>query len=229
MTLGLLGKKLGMTRIYDEAGTIIPVTIIQAGPCPILQVKSKETDGYSALQLGFEQIAERKLTKAVAGHLAKTGAGPVRVIREFRTEDLNGYQAGQSIDLSLFEVGEKVDVTGISKGRGFAGPQKRWHSSRGPETHGSMYHRRAGSQGASADPSHTWKNKHGAGHLGSERVTTQNLTVVKLDVERNLLVLRGSVPGCNEGYVIIRKSIKLARRPKRKAMAAVAATTKKKK
>ena len=212
MTLGLLGKKLGMTRIYDDAGNILPVTVIQAGPCPILQVKSRETDGYSALQLGFEPMAERKLTKAVAGHLKKAGVGPVRLIREFRAEDVNGYTAGQSLDLSLFNVGEKVDVIGISKGRGFAGPQKRWHSSRGPETHGSMYHRRAGSQGASADPSHTWKNKPGAGHLGSERVTVQNLTVVKVDAEKNLLVLRGSIPGHNNCYVMIRKAIRLVGR-----------------
>lgn len=226
MTLGLLGKKLGMTRIYDEAGSIIPVTIIQAGPCPILQVKSIESDGYTALQVGFDQTVERKLTKAVAGHLKKVGVAPQRLIREFRTEDLAEYTPGQALDLSLFEVGEKVDVTGISKGRGFAGPQKRHHSSRGPETHGSMYHRRAGSQGASADPSHTWKNKPGAGHMGSERVTTQNLTVIKLDKERNLLVLRGSVPGCNNGYVMIRKSIKLARKGKRAVKAGAKAAAK---
>lgn len=212
MTIGLLGKKLGMTRIFDETGNVIPVTVIQAGPCPILQIKSKEKDGYSALQLGYEAKPERNVTKPMAGHFKRAGVAPVRMIREFRTEELDGYTLGQSLDLSLFDVGEKVDVSGISKGRGFAGVQKRCHSSRGPETHGSMYHRRAGSQGASADPSHTWKGKSAPGHMGAERSTMQNLEVVRVDKEKNLLLVRGSVPGHNEGFVIIRKSVKLARK-----------------
>lgn len=212
MTLGLLGKKLGMTRIFDDAGSVIPVTVIQAGPCPILQIKNKERDGYTALQLGFEAKAQRKVTQPMAGHFKRAGVEPVRLIREFRTEDLDGFALGQVLDLDLFKVGEKVDVVGISKGRGFAGIQKRCHSSRGPETHGSMYHRRAGSQGASADPSHTWKGKSAAGHMGDAQTTAQNLTVVKVDKEKNLLVVRGSIPGHNEGYVVIRKSVKAARK-----------------
>jgi large subunit ribosomal protein L3 len=194
---------------------VIPVTVIQAGPCPILQIKNKERDGYTALQLGFETKPERNTTKPMAGHFKRSGVAPARVIREFRTDQLDGYSLGQVIDLSLFEVGEKVDISGISKGRGFAGVQKRCHSSRGPETHGSMYHRRAGSQGASADPSHTWKGGSAPGHLGAAQATAQNLTVIKVDKEKNLLVVRGSIPGHNEGYVVIRKSVKARKRVSR--------------
>lgn len=212
MTIGLLGKKLGMTRIYDESGTFIPVTVIEAGPCPIIQIKSKEKDGYSALQIGFEAKPERNVTKPMAGHFKRAGISPVRLVREFRTEELDGFALGQTLDLTLFEIGDKVDVIGVSKGRGFAGVQKRCHSSRGPESHGSMYHRRAGSQGASADPSHTWKGKSAAGHMGSARVTVQSLTVIKVDKDKNLMLVRGSIPGHNEGYVMIRKSIRAARK-----------------
>ena len=212
MTLGLLGKKLGMTRVYDDAGTMIPVTVILAGPCPILQVKNREKDGYAALQLGFEAKPERLVNKPMTGHFKKAGAAPTRLIREFRTEDLDGYQTGQTLDLGIFEVGEKVDVIGISKGRGFTGPMKRHHSSRGPETHGSMYHRRTGSLGQSSDPSRVYKGMPMAGHMGAARSTVQNLKVVVLDKEKNLLLVRGSIPGCNDGYVMIRKSIKAARR-----------------
>lgn len=212
MTIGLLGKKLGMTRIYDEAGTFIPVTVIQAGPCPILQIKSKEKDGYSALQVGFDPKPERNVTRPLMGHFKRAGVSPLRVVREFRIEDLDGFTIGQALDLSLFESGEKVDVTGVSKGRGFAGFQKRVHSSRGPETHGSMYHRRSGSMGASADPSHVYRGKAAAGHMGAARATAQALTVVKVDKDRNLLLVRGSIPGHNNGYVIIRKSVKARRK-----------------
>lgn len=211
MTLGLLGKKLGMTRIYDEAGMVIPVTVIQAGPCPILQIKSKEKDGYSALQVGFEPIAERKVNRPEAGHFKRAGVTPLRLVREFRADELGQFQLGDSLDLDMFEIGEKIDITGISKGRGFAGVQKRHHSSRGPETHGSMYHRRTGSMGASADPSRVFKRKREAGHMGAARVTMQNLTVLKLDKEKNLILVRGSIPGHNNGYVVIRKSVKAAR------------------
>lgn len=215
MTLGLLGKKLGMTRIFDDAGSVIPVTVIQAGPCPILQIKNKERDGYAALQLGFEAKPERNVNKPMAGHFKRAGVEPTRLVREFRTEELDGYALGQVLDLSLFEEGEKIDISGISKGRGFAGIQKRCHSSRGPETHGSMYHRRAGSQGASADPSHTWKGKSAAGHMGAASATVQNLTVIKVDKEKNIILVRGSIPGHNEGYVVIRKSVKTRKRVSR--------------
>ncbi|MEN6626862.1 MAG: 50S ribosomal protein L3 [Candidatus Sumerlaeia bacterium] len=203
--IGILGKKLGMTRIYDAAGTVIPVTVIQAGPCPVLQIKNVERDGYNALQLGFDPIPERKANKPMTGHFKRAGATPQRLVREVRIDSLDGFSLGQQLDLSLFAVGEKVDVIGVSKGRGFAGPMKRHHSSRGPETHGSMYHRRAGSVGASADPSRVLKGKHMAGHMGAEQVTAQNLVVVRMDPSNNLLVVRGSVPGHNNGYVMIRK------------------------
>jgi large subunit ribosomal protein L3 len=217
MPIGLLGKKLGMSRIYDDAGTIIPVTIIEAGPCPILQVKSKDTDGYGAVQLGFDPLPERKLSRPMAGHFKRSGAMPVRVVREFRTDDLDGYQPGQTLDLSLFEVGEKIDVVGRSKGRGFTSPLKRHNVSRGPESHGSMYQRRTGSLGASSDPSRVMKGKPMAGQHGATRVTAQNLTILEVDRERNLLVVRGSIPGHNNGYVMIRKSKRAAVKTRGKA------------
>jgi large subunit ribosomal protein L3 len=217
MTIGLLGKKLGMTRIYDEAGAVIPVTVIQAGPCPILQLKNHEVDGYVALQLGFDVKPARAVNKPMNGHFKRAGTEPTRVVREFRIDSVDGFALGQNLDLSLFDIGEKVDVTGISKGRGFAGPIKRCHSSRGPETHGSTYHRRAGSQGMSADPSHTFKGKSAAGQLGNKRITVQNVVVIKKDEARNLLLVRGSVPGSNNAYVMIRKSVKAARRQAAKA------------
>jgi len=213
MTIGLIGKKLGMTRIHDESGSMIPVTVLQMGPCPIIQVKDLEKDGYRAVQLGFEARPERKVNKPLSGHFKRAGVSPLRLVREFRVDNLEGYEAGQTLDLSIFEPGEKVDVTGISKGRGFTGPIKRHNSSRGPETHGSHYHRSGGSLGMSATPSHVFKGRKAAGQMGSGRVTVQNLEVVKLDPAQNLMVVRGSVPGHNEGYVMIRKSIKLVRKP----------------
>jgi large subunit ribosomal protein L3 len=212
MTLGLLGKKLGMTRIHDGAGSVIPVTVIQAGPCPILQVKTTRKDGYDALQLGFEAKPQRKVNRPMAGHFKGAGVEAVRLVREFRTSRLDEFEPGQTLDLSIFEVGERIDVIGVSKGRGFAGAQKRHGSSRGPESHGSRYHRKPGSQGASASPSHVFKGKKSPGQMGATRVTAQNLTVVDVDKERNLLVVRGSVPGHNNGYVMVRKSVKEARR-----------------
>jgi large subunit ribosomal protein L3 len=205
-----------MTRISDERGTVIPVTIIQAGPCPILQIKNKDKDGYTAVQLGFDPVPERKVTRPMAGHFKRSGAAPVRVVREFRTEDLDGRETGQILAANLFEVGEKVDVIGRSKGRGFAGPMKRHNSSRGPETHGSNYHRRPGSIGASADPSHVFKGRPMAGHMGAERVTALNLTILEVDKERNLIVVRGSIPGANNGTIVIRKSKKTERKAARK-------------
>ena len=217
MAIGLLGRKIGMTRIYDAVGTMIPVTVIEAGPCPILQVKNKDAAGYAALQLGFDPLPERKLTRPMAGHFKRSGAQPVRCVREFRIDDLDGYQAGQTLEVSLFQVGETVDVIGRSKGRGFAGQIKKCNSSRGPMSHGSTYHRRTGSLGASADPSHVMKGKPMAGHYGDGRVTASNLVILEVNREKNLLVVRGSIPGHNNGYVMIRKSKKAARKAARKA------------
>jgi large subunit ribosomal protein L3 len=215
-TLGILGKKIGMTRIFDDAGNIVPVTVIQAGPCPVLQVKRVAGDGYSAIQLGFGQRSEKRTPKPMAGHFRKAGAAPQRFVREIRLDDVEGYEVGKAIEVEIFEVGEKVDVTGVSKGRGFAGPMKRHHSSRGPESHGSMYHRRPGSMGASADPSHVFKGKKLAGHMGAARSTTQNVKVVGIDKDNHLLLLNGSVPGHANGFVMIRKSNKAARKAARR-------------
>jgi large subunit ribosomal protein L3 len=217
MPIGLLGRKIGMTRIYDDAGAIIPVTVIEAGPCPVLQVKNKETDGYAAVQLGFDPLPERLANRPMSGHFKSSGAQPVRFVREFRTDEFGELKAGQTLDLSLFEVGEKVDVVGRTKGRGFTSQIKRWNTSRGPEAHGSMYHRRTGSLGASSDPSRVMKGKPMAGQHGNTRVTAQNLTILEVDLQRNLLVVRGSIPGNNNGYVMIRKSKRALARAARKA------------
>lgn len=214
MSLGLIGKKLGMSQIFDKDGKLVPVTFIQAGPCHVLQRKTKDSDGYEAVQLGYGDKKDKNVTKPLMGHLKKAGAPALRVIREFRLDGANGNgqaevpEVGATVDVDLFKEGDHVDVVGVSKGRGFASPLKRWHVKRGPETHGSMYHRRAGSQGASSYPSRTWKNKHAAGHMGAERSTALNLVVVGTDKERNLIMVRGSVPGFNNGFVMIRPTVR---------------------
>jgi large subunit ribosomal protein L3 len=216
MALGLIGKKIGMTQIFDEAGMVIPVTVLQLGPCPIIQVKRKATDGYTAIQIGYGDKPERLVNKPELGHFKKANLSPSRLVREIRIDEVDGYEVGKSIAVDIFEVGEKVDVIGVSKGKGFAGPTKRHHSKGGPESHGSMYHRRPGSMGASSDPSHVWKGKKAAGRMGGERVTTQNLRVVKVDADRNVVFLRGAVPGHVNGFVMVAKSKKAARRAARK-------------
>lgn len=211
MSLGLLGKKLGMSQIFDKDGKLVPVTYIQAGPCFVVQKKTKVSDGYEAVQVGFEEKKEKNVNKPAAGHFSKAGTSALRFVREFRMEDHSDGEVpdvGQQIDLSIFKDGDHIDVVGVSKGRGFASPLKRWHAKRGPETHGSMYHRRAGSQGASSYPSRTWKNKHAAGHMGAERCTALNLVVMKTDPEKNLIIVRGSVPGHINSYVMIRKTVR---------------------
>ena len=208
MAIGLLGKKLGMTRIFDESGSVIPVTMIQAGPCPILQKKLQDKDGYTALQIGFEPKTDKNITKPLQGHFKKANSSPLRFIRELRLDDTNGYEVGQSLDLAVFAVGDHVDVSGISKGRGFSGTIRRFHTRRGPNTHGSNYHRRTGSLSASSDPSRVYKGKVMPGRMGSERETAQNLTVVRMDPERNILMVKGSIPGATNGYVVISKSVK---------------------
>lgn len=211
MSLGLLGKKLGMSQVFDNEGRLVPVTYIEAGPCFVVQHKTAETDGYEAVQIGFGAKKAKNTTKPVAGHLKKAGVEPVRLLREFRLENGDGESVpavGEKIDVTLFKEGEHIDVVGVSKGRGFASPIKRWHTKRGPETHGSMYHRRAGSQGASSYPSRTWKNKPGAGHMGAARSTVVNLVVVGTDPEKNLLIVRGSVPGHPNSLVMIRKTVR---------------------
>lgn len=205
MPLGLLGKKLGMTQVFDETGAIIPVTVIEAGPCPVIQKRTQDVDKYEAVQIGFDPLPERKVNKPDAGHFKAAGVDPVRLVREFRGEETGELEVGQTLTVEIFSAGEKVDITGTSKGRGFTGTTKRYGTHPGPKTHGSMYHRRPGSNGASSDPSRVYKGKKNPGQYGAERVTTKNLKIVKTDPGRNLILIKGSIPGANGGYVIIRK------------------------
>jgi large subunit ribosomal protein L3 len=208
MAIGLLGRKLGMTQVFDEHGAAVPVTLIEVGPCPILQKRILEKDGYSALQIAFAPRSDKNVTRPMLGHFKKAGVGAHRYIREVRLDDANGYEVGQTLRVDLFSPGDQVDVRGTSKGRGFAGPIKRHGVSRGPESHGSRYHRRPGSMGQSATPSRVFKGKVGAGRYGNSRHTAQNLTVVRIDADRNLLAVKGSIPGGSNGYVMVCRSVK---------------------
>jgi large subunit ribosomal protein L3 len=206
MTDGLIGKKLGMTQIFDAEGRLIPVTVVEAGPCRVSGIKTRERDGYEAIQLAFEEVHARKLTKAELGHLNAGNLPPTRWLREFKM--LGEAQVGHTVKADLFAKGEWVDVVGISKGKGFQGVVKRHHYRGGPETHGSMFHRAPGSIGSSAYPSRVWKNKALPGHMGSERVTVQRLKVMDARPEENLLFISGAVPGARGGMVVVRKSKK---------------------
>lgn len=204
---GILGKKVGMTQVFDDSGEVIPVTVIEAGPCYVTQVKTEATDGYSAVQIGFERIEERKLKKPQRGHLGKLS--PLRYFREIRTDDVSEYEVGQQVDVGMFAAGQRVDVTGISKGRGFAGVVKRHGFRGGPKTHGqSDRHRAPGSIGAGSTPGRVLKGMRMAGRMGNERVTVQSLKVVRVDPDRNLLLVRGSVPGRRGGLVLVRDAVK---------------------
>jgi large subunit ribosomal protein L3 len=207
---GIIGKKVGMTQLFDEKGAVVPVTVIEAGPCYVTQVKSVENDGYNAIQLGFEEVAERKLTKGQKGHLEKAGTPTVRRLREMRSDDGDTqYNLGDVIKADIFEDGEIVDVIGISKGKGFAGAVKRHHFAGGPKTHGqSDRHRAPGSRGAGTTPGHTYPGLRGPGHMGDEQVTVQNLKIALVDAERNLIAIRGAVPGPRGGLVLVRASKK---------------------
>ncbi len=207
MPKGILGKKIGMTQIFDETGVAIPVTVIEAGPCPVVQAKTEQTDGYTAMQLGFGEASERRLSKPVKGHFTKAGVKPVRWVREVRCAPEELREVGSVITADLFKPGDAVDVTGLSKGKGFAGVIKRWKFNRGPMSHGSMYHRRTGSLGAT-DPARVFKNRRMPGRMGHERVTAQNLKVVKVDPEQNLILVRGAVPGVKGSLVIVKESVK---------------------
>ena len=203
---GIIGKKVGMTQVYAEDGRAIPVTVIQAGPCVVVQRKSKEKDGYSSVQLGLvEDRKVKRVTKAVKGHFDKAGLPPCRVLREFTVGDGEELKVGDKVSVDLFAPGDVVDIVGVSKGKGFQGVVKRHHFRGGAATHGSMFHRAPGGIGASAFPSRVLKGLRAAGHMGSERVTARNLTVVRVDAGRNTLVVKGSVPGAGGGYVVIRK------------------------
>ena len=208
MKKGIIGKKLGMTQIFDENGVVIPVTVIAAGPVSVVQKKTVENDGYEAIQVGFENAKDKHTTKPLKGHFAKAGVALKRVLREFRLDDCASYNVGDEITAEIFAAGDKVDVTGTSKGKGFAGSIKRWGSHRGPMTHGSGYHRRPGSLGACSTPSRVMKNKKLPGHMGVEKVTIQNLDVVRVDTEKNLILVKGAVPGAKGGLLIVRNTVK---------------------
>jgi len=203
--IGLLAEKIGMTQLFDEQGRVIPVTILAAGPCPIVQVKTKETDGYGALQIGFGKKREGLIPKGLQGHLKKHKAQGVRSLKEVRVDDVSSFTVGQELTVSLFEVGSKVDIIGISKGRGFAGVVRRHHFTAGRETHGTVTHKQPGSIGASAYPSRVIKGKRLPGRMGGARVTVKNLHVVGVDPEQHLIWIRGSIPGPPRSTVLIRK------------------------
>jgi large subunit ribosomal protein L3 len=205
MTNGLLGKKLGMTQIFDET-RFTPVTVIEAGPCRVVTIKTKERDGYESVQLSFGEVKERKLSKAELGHLKKTDAPATRVLREF--QKVGDVEVGQSIKVDIFKKGDWVDVIGISKGKGFQGVVKRHHYAGGPESHGSMFHRHPGSMGASSYPSRVWKGKTLPGHMGAKQITVQRLKVVESRPDENLLFVRGAIPGAANGLIMVRKSKK---------------------
>ncbi len=202
----IIGRKIGMTQVFDEEGNAIPVTVIKAGPCVVVQKKTPETDGYSAVQLGFEEIPEKKVNKPMLGHFKKYGVKPMRILREFRVDNPEEFEVGQIIDVSIFEPGDVVDVTGWSKGRGFAGAMKRWGFQGGPRSHGSKFHRMLGSVGQHTEPAKIWKGKKMPGRYGNERVTVRNLKVIKVDPENNLLVVKGGVPGARGGLLLIRSA-----------------------
>lgn len=205
MTNGLLGKKLGMTQMLDET-RLTPVTVIEAGPCRVVMVKTKERDGYEAVQLAYGEVKDRKLSKAQLGHLKKYEASASRVLKEFKKD--GEVAVGQTVKADIFKKGDWVDVIGVSKGKGFQGVVRRHHYSGGPESHGSMFHRAPGSIGASSFPSRVWKGKTLPGHMGAERVTTQRLKVIEARPDENLLFVRGSIPGAANGLVVVRKSKK---------------------
>ena len=211
MKKAIIGKKVGMTQIFDEQGKVVPVTVIEAGPCKVVQKKTEEKEGYASVQLGFDEVPERKLNKPEKGHLDKANAGALRVLHEFRLENAPEMNVGDVITADVFAEGDKVDVTGISKGKGYAGVIKRWGAQRTPTTHGGgPVHRHAGSMGSSTDPSRILPGKIGAGHMGAEQVTVQNLDVVKVDSELNMIVIRGAIPGPKGGIVYVKSTVKKA-------------------
>ena len=204
----ILGRKIGMTQVWNENDEVVPVTVIQAGPCAVSQVKTVESDGYSAVQIGFGDIKEKNVTKPMKGHFAKANVAPCRKLRELRLEDCSAYNVGDEVKVDVFAAGDKVDITGTSKGHGFTGAIARWNQHTGPMAHGSKYHRGVGSLSANSDPSRVFKNKHMAGQYGGDRVTVQNLEVVKVDAERNLLMIKGAIPGANGSLVMVRDAVK---------------------
>ncbi len=209
MKKGIIGRKIGMTQIFTETGAVVPVTVIEAGPCVVAQKKTIETDGYNAVQLGFGYVKDKHMTKAEKGHFAKNDVAPKKHLKEFRLDDIDAINVGDIITADVFAAGDRVDVTGISKGHGYSGVIKRWGAHRLRMTHGvGPVHRQVGSMGANSSPSRVFKNKHMAGQYGAERVTILNLDVVKVDAEKNLIAVKGAVPGAKGGIVFLRNSCK---------------------
>ncbi|EPR42620.1 Ribosomal protein L3 [Desulfovibrio sp. X2] len=204
--LGILGRKLGMTRVFTEDGTVTAVTAVKAGPCPILQIKNDEKDGYTALQVGFEEVPEQRVTKPLKGHMAKAGKGCFRTLQEFPVENLEGYEVGQDLTVEMFAAGEKIKVTGTSKGKGFQGVMKRFHFGGLRDTHGTeKVHRSPGSIGNRTQPGRVFKNKKMPGHMGDRRVTVKNIEIFEVIPEENVILVKGQVPGAKGGLVMIRK------------------------
>ena len=208
MQKAILGKKIGMTQLFTEDGVVIPVTVLEAGPITVVQKKTVENDGYNAIQVGFVDAKEKLVNQPMKGHFATAGVDSKKYLREFRLDDDSAYDVGAVIKADVFAEGDKVDVTGISNGHGYAGTVKRWGTHRGPMSHGSGYHRGVGSLGACSTPSSVMKNKRLPGHMGVEQVTVQNLDIVKVDVEKNLILIKGAVPGPKGGILTIRNTVK---------------------
>ena len=208
MKKGIIGRKIGMTQIFDEKGNVIPVTVIEAGPCVVAQVKTVETDGYNAIQLGFGDVKDKHINKPEAGHFAKAKLANKKHLREFRLDSIEGIKVGDEVKADVFEAGEKIDVQGTSKGKGFQGVIKRHGQHRGPMGHGSMYHRRPGSMGSTTTPGRVFKGKKLPGHMGSQTSTILNLDVVKVDTDKNVILVKGSIPGAKKSIVRVRKSVK---------------------
>jgi len=204
---GILGKKIGMTQIFTAEGRVVPVTVVEAGPCPVVQKKTVATDGYNAIQIGFSMLRESLSNKPRKGHFQKASLKPMRYVREFKVSDIDSYEIGQEVQVSLFTVGDKIDVVGKAKGKGFAGMIKRHHASRGPMAHGSKYHRRTGSLGAKG-PARVFKGRKLPGRMGGQRVTIQNLEVIRVDADKNLILIKGAVPGANKSLLILKPSVK---------------------
>ena len=208
MQKAIIAKKIGMTQIFADNGLLIPVTVLEAGPCVVTQKKTAENDGYEAIQVGFGELKVKQMNKPAKGHFDKAGVTPKKVLKELRLDDITAYEVGSEIKADVFAVGDKVDVTGISKGKGFQGPIKRHNQSRGPMAHGSKYHRGVGSLSSATTPGKVKKGKKMAGHMGNEQITIQNLEVVRADAEKNLLLIKGAVPGNKGSVLVIKDSVK---------------------
>jgi len=208
MKKAILAKKVGMTQVFDESGLLTPVTVLSAGPCVVTQVKSADHDGYDAVQVGFDDVREKLVSKAEKGVFDKAGTSVKRLVREFRFENSSDYKPGQEIKVDIFAAGDRIDATAVSKGKGFQGAIKRLGQHRGPMKHGSKFHRHQGSNGTSSDPSRVYKGKGMPGRMGGKQITIQNLTVVRVDAEKNLLLVKGAVPGSRKAYVTIKETVK---------------------